>query len=245
MFSLCFGAASAERDWAAFEKKIAEKMKAKNLIYKEKDNKLKAELSDRLKKLVKVKPRFGSLEDRIFRYIDRGGQSIFSDRAKHRGYKRIILRSSTKHKSGTVQKGSFLTQRKRYGPTVKTIANRHRVSPDLVHAIISAESGYNANAVSKAGAVGLMQLMPATARRYGVKNRKNPVDSLNGGTQYFRALLDLFDEDVKLALAAYNAGENAVIKYGRRIPPYKETQRYVKRVLKYYDEYAKSSGKAR
>ena len=88
-----------------------------------------------------------------------------------------------------------------------------------------------------------MQLMPATASRYGVKNRKDPTDSLRGGSRYFRDLLDLFDDDIRLALAAYNAGENAVIKYGRKIPPYRETQNYVKKVLKYYEEYSGTSGK--
>ena len=86
--------------------------------------------------------------------------------------------------------------------------------------------------------MGLMQLMPATASRYGVKDRKDPIDSIRGGSRYFRYLLDLFDNDIRLALAAYNAGENAVIKYGRRIPPYRETQNYVKRVLKFYEEYS-------
>ena len=121
---------------------------------------------------------------------------------------------------------------------MKRAAQAHRIPASLLHAIISAESGYNPEAVSRAGAVGLMQLMPATASRYGVKDRKDPIDSIRGGARYFRYLLDLFDNDIRLALAAYNAGENAVIKYGRRIPPYRETQNYVKRVLKFYEEYA-------
>ena len=87
--------------------------------------------------------------------------------------------------------------------------------------------------MSKKGAVGLMQLMPGTAERYGVRDRYNPRDNLFGGTRYLRDLLVMF-RNVPLALAAYNAGENAVIRYGRKIPPYPETQTYVRRVLKYY-----------
>jgi len=104
---------------------------------------------------------------------------------------------------------------------------------------ITAESAYDPNAVSKAGAVGLMQLMPGTAQRYGVRNRKDPVANVAGGTRYLRDLLKMFDNNLPLALAAYNAGENAVIKHGHKIPPYEETKTYVHRVLKYYNNYKK------
>ncbi len=82
-----------------------------------------------------------------------------------------------------------------------------------------------------------MQLMPATAQRYGVRNRHDPAANLSGGTRYLRDLLQMFDDDLSLALAAYNAGENAVIRHGRKIPPYEETQTYVRRVLQYYERY--------
>ena len=85
-----------------------------------------------------------------------------------------------------------------------------------------------------------MQLMPETARRYGVGNRRNPSDNISGGTRYLRDLLLMFNNNVQLALAAYNAGENAVKKYGNKIPPYAETQNYVKKVISYYHEYRKS-----
>jgi len=117
---------------------------------------------------------------------------------------------------------------------VRSAAKRHRIDPDLLHAVIRAESSYNPNAVSRTGAVGLMQLMPATARRYGVRNRRDPVDNVNGGARYLRDLLKMFNSNVRLAVAAYNAGENAVIKYGRKVPPYRETREYVKRVLRFY-----------
>ncbi|MEE9552534.1 MAG: lytic transglycosylase domain-containing protein, partial [Gammaproteobacteria bacterium] len=110
------------------------------------------------------------------------------------------------------------------------------------HAVITAESAYDPRAVSRAGAVGLMQLMPATAKRYGVKNRLNPRENIYGGTRYLRDLLIMFDNNLLLALAAYNAGENAVKNHGNRIPPYKETQTYVRKVINYYKKYRKTMG---
>jgi len=102
--------------------------------------------------------------------------------------------------------------------------------------VISAESGYNPNAVSPAGAMGIMQLMPATAQRFGVADPYDPVANMHGGARYLRFLINLFN-DLNLALAAYNAGENAVARYGNTIPPYSETQTYVTRVRRFYDQY--------
>jgi soluble lytic murein transglycosylase-like protein len=113
------------------------------------------------------------------------------------------------------------------------------VDPALLHAVIKVESGYNARAVSRKGAQGLMQLMPDTARRLGVANPFSPRDNVLGGARYLRELLDLFDQNVELAVAAYNAGENAVIRAGYRTPPYSETQHYVPQVLRHFREYAR------
>jgi hypothetical protein len=104
----------------------------------------------------------------------------------------------------------------------------------LLHAVVEVESAYNSNAVSPKGAVGLMQLMPATAKRYNVTDRSDPLANLRGGARYLRDLLALFNQDLSLALAAYNAGENAVKRYNNQIPPYRETRNYVKRVKKIY-----------
>ena len=93
--------------------------------------------------------------------------------------------------------------------------------------------------MSRAGAMGLMQLMQRAAKRYGVSNRRDPRANVLGGTRYLKDLLDMFDNNLALALAAYNAGENAVIRNGHKIPPYEETQTYVRRVLKYYNDYKK------
>lgn len=112
-------------------------------------------------------------------------------------------------------------------------ANRHGVDPDLVHSVIKAESNYNPAAVSSAGARGLMQLMPATARQLGVHNAFNPKDNIEGGVKYLRYLQDKF-QDPALALAAYNAGEGAVARYNNNIPPYRETQDYVVKVARNY-----------
>jgi soluble lytic murein transglycosylase-like protein len=110
----------------------------------------------------------------------------------------------------------------------------------LVHAVISAESGYNPVAVSRAGARGLMQLMPETAKRYGVNNIHDPVENVTGGVRYLRDLLMMFNGNMELAIAAYNAGENAVIRAGNRIPPYAETVQYVPKVIGFYRKFQSS-----
>ena len=109
-----------------------------------------------------------------------------------------------------------------------------RIDPALLDAVITVESGYNPQALSPKGAQGLMQLMPDTATRYGVTDRSDPVANLEGGARYLRDLLLMFKGDVTLALAGYNAGENAVIKAGNRVPAYAETQEYVVKVLEKY-----------
>ena len=125
--------------------------------------------------------------------------------------------------------------RSRFSSMIADAAFRNRVDERLVHAVIQTESAYNPSAVSRAGAVGLMQLMPETARRYGVVNRNDPVQNINGGTRYLKDLLDMFNYNLGLAVAAYNAGEGAVMKYNYTIPPFPETQNYVRQVLSRYN----------
>ncbi|HEY2974708.1 MAG TPA: lytic transglycosylase domain-containing protein [Pyrinomonadaceae bacterium] len=112
---------------------------------------------------------------------------------------------------------------------------RNAVDPLLLYAIMHQESTFKARAMSNKGARGLMQLMPGTAQRFGVTSIWDPRQNIEGGTRYMRFLLDLFDGDVNLALAGYNAGEGAVMKYGYRVPPYSETQEYVRRISRRYD----------
>ncbi|OQW94386.1 MAG: hypothetical protein BWK79_06125 [Beggiatoa sp. IS2] len=123
-----------------------------------------------------------------------------------------------------------------YHGLITDVATRVGVPSALLHAVIKVESGYNPNATSPKGAVGLMQLMSGTAERYGVTDRKDPASSIEGGAQYLRDLLAMFNQDVSLALAAYNAGENAVKRYGNTIPPYRETQNYVASVMAIYQQ---------
>jgi soluble lytic murein transglycosylase-like protein len=112
---------------------------------------------------------------------------------------------------------------------------RNGVDPVLLYSIMHRESSFKRFALSPKGARGLMQLMPGTAARFGVRNIFDPQQNIEGGARYVRFLLDLFDGDVRLTLAGYNAGEGAVIKYGRRVPPYSETQEYVRRISERYE----------
>jgi len=116
------------------------------------------------------------------------------------------------------------------------VAQALSLDPALIEAVIQAESAFDPHAVSHKGAVGLMQLMPATAARYGVSDRRDPIQNIIGGARYLRDLLDEF-RDIPLALAAYNAGENAVRRYGNSVPPYRETQTYVHRVQTFYQRF--------
>ncbi len=123
---------------------------------------------------------------------------------------------------------------------VRQAAQANKVDAALVHAVIHAESGFNPHAVSPKGASGLMQLMPATARRYGVQDIFDPQQNVGAGVRYLKDLLKMFDNNPNLALAAYNAGENSVIRFGG-IPPYPETTQYVSKVLTLHTRYRKSS----
>ncbi len=131
---------------------------------------------------------------------------------------------------------------RRYSSIVDVASRTHGVDNALVHAVISAESGYNPRAVSRKGAQGLMQLMPDTARRYGVRDSFDPVDNVHGGVRYLKDLLAMFNGNVELAVAGYNAGENAVIRAGHRVPPYAETLNYVPKVIDFYRRFQARKG---
>ncbi len=127
---------------------------------------------------------------------------------------------------------------KPYKAEVMEASREHKVDPALVYAVMRAESNYNPNAISEKGAVGLMQIMPDTGRRFGIKEKdlKVPAKNIGTGVKYLAELLEMFEGDLRLAIAAYNAGENAVIRHGRRVSPYAETIAYVPRVLRAYEE---------
>jgi soluble lytic murein transglycosylase-like protein len=126
----------------------------------------------------------------------------------------------------------------KYDVLISRTAQKHGMDPALVKAVIKAESNFNHQAVSPKGARGLMQLMPATASSLQVDDSFHPEKNIDGGVRYLRYLIRLFNGDLRLALAAYNAGEKAVQRYGG-VPPYRETQQYVQRVLAYLDGYRK------
>jgi soluble lytic murein transglycosylase-like protein len=126
---------------------------------------------------------------------------------------------------------------KHYVDIIAKVAREQQMDPALIHAVVTVESAYNPRAKSRVGAGGLMQLMPDTAKRYGVSNVWDPVENGRGGARYLRDLLAMFNNNLNLAVAAYNAGEGAVIRSGRAIPRYAETQAYVPKVLQYYQQY--------
>jgi soluble lytic murein transglycosylase-like protein len=128
-----------------------------------------------------------------------------------------------------------------YGALVKQVAHEHKLDHSLLRAIIAVESGNNPSAVSRKGAVGLMQLMPETAARYGVIDLYDPAENVRAGALYLRDLMQKFDNDLSLALAAYNAGEGAILRHGKQIPPYRETRRYVPKVMDLYRQYQPDS----
>jgi len=172
----------------------------------------------------------------IYKYVDGKGHTFLTNKPPHKGY-RLILKSHKRKREAKVDYQNMEKNRQRFAITIATVARNHDLPEGLIHAVIEAESAYDPEAVSRTGAVGLMQLMPETARRYGVINRRDPAANLSGGTRYLKDLLERFDNDLELALAGYNAGENAVEKYGNKIPPFVETQSYVRKVIKLYQQY--------
>ena len=139
---------------------------------------------------------------------------------------------------GLTAEQTVLRDRQKIETSILNSARKYDLPVNLIASVIRAESNFDVKAVSHAGAQGLMQLMPATARDLGVKNPFNIAENIDGGSRYLRQMLDSFDGDLKLALAAYNAGPEAVIKYGGKVPPYLETQQYVQRVLRYTGQMA-------
>jgi len=124
-----------------------------------------------------------------------------------------------------------------YDAMIKKASDKYNVDYALIKAVIKAESNFNHRAVSPVGAQGLMQLMPQTAAQLNVEDSFHPEDNIDGGVRYLRYLIRLYNGNLSLALAAYNAGEGAVARYHNRIPPYPETQNYVQRVLQYFEQY--------
>ena len=136
--------------------------------------------------------------------------------------------------SANAEARAISESKKKYDGLIQTVADNYGVDALLIHSIILAESNYNEFAISSKGAVGLMQLMPETARDYGVKNLYNPTENIEGGVRYLKHLMNYYG-NLDLSLAAYNAGPEAVAKYGG-VPPYPETKRYIKKVKAYLSQ---------
>ena len=173
----------------------------------------------------------------LYTYTDAKGITHYTNVPSHSGYRRIPWSGSTRTRSADSPPVSGQRGRERYAPLIAHAAADTGLPAGLLHAVIKVESNYNPDAVSRKGAIGLMQLMPETARRYGVDDPRDPRANVFGGARYLKNLMTLFDFDVPLALAAYNAGPEAVTRYGRTVPPYAETRRYVPLVLESYRQH--------
>jgi len=177
---------------------------------------------------------------RIYRYEEMvNGQKVIhlTDKPKHSGYV-LIYEGLENFDSSFGKDTSHYTIHQKYllyDNLIQRVASEKNVEAALLHAVIQTESAYNPYAVSPKGATGLMQLMPGTAKRYGVTDRTDAESNVEGGASYLRDLLKLFKNDKRLALAAYNAGEKTVERYGNNIPPYKETTNYVRKVIALYN----------
>jgi soluble lytic murein transglycosylase-like protein len=171
---------------------------------------------------------------KIYSYVDADGIRHYTDVPDNNRYKLLALSSEDMTQSGQHYDPRILARATQYDSIIEKAAVSAALEPNLLRAVIVVESGFNSRAVSKSGAVGLMQLMPATATRFGVANRFDPKENVHGGARYLKFLIDRFGQNIRLALAAYNAGEEAVDRNGGQIPPFTETMAYVPRVMKIY-----------
>jgi len=177
--------------------------------------------------LVLLTPFARSVCADIYRYVDEDGVIHFSNVPNHYRYRLYIS-------DGNMDYQAYFD---RYDKIIRQAARKHGIDSSLIKAVIRAESDFDKHAVSSKGAQGLMQLMPETAKELEVGDSFDPKENIHAGVRYLKRQLKNFQNDVSLALAAYNAGENAVRRYGHRIPPYKETRTFVDRVLRYWDEF--------
>jgi soluble lytic murein transglycosylase-like protein len=172
----------------------------------------------------------------IYRYVDEKGVIHFTNCPRDSRFKLYLQESKEDAEEMHSLSVPYVKDANYFDLLISEYSQKYRVDFALIKAMIQAESGFNPNAVSKKGAKGLMQLMPETASRMNVSNIFNPKENIEGGVRYFKYLLSLFNNDIRLSLAAYNAGENLVSDLGA-IPPYRETVDYVRKVLNYYQAY--------
>jgi soluble lytic murein transglycosylase-like protein len=181
-------------------------------------------------------PAVCSASPPIYKYVDADGVAHFTDKPDSKRYRLFDLTPNGLTSSGDRYNPRHLARAEQYDGIIEAEAKSAGVAPNLLRAVIVVESGFNSRAVSKRGAVGLMQLMPATAARFGVSNRYDPRQNVRGGARYLGFLFNRFRQNARLALAAFNAGEEAVDRNSGQIPPFAETLEYVPKVLKIYRE---------
>ena len=172
----------------------------------------------------------------IFVYKDAYGRTFFSDTPQHEGFARYQPKSEYEVRTASLSPNVPSRLTRAYDPAIRRASRQHGVSAALVKAVIAAESGFDPGAVSRRGAQGLMQLMPDTARDLGVDDALDPWQNIDGGTRYLGQMIARFPGELTLAVAAYNAGPEAVTRHGG-VPPYDETRSYVSRVLRLYKKY--------
>jgi hypothetical protein len=168
----------------------------------------------------------------LYSYVDENGVRVFTNIPPVRDVQDLVVIGSAPSPTTS----SSMPESESYDAIIEKYANYYRLDPSLIHSIIETESGFNPRAVSPKGARGLMQLMPATAERLGVQNSFDPEQNIQGGIKHFRFLMDTFDNNLELSLAAYNAGENLVQRLGR-VPEIKETRDYIQSVTKSYGKF--------
>ena len=170
----------------------------------------------------------------IYSFVDAAGVTHFTNVPVDGRYRLLLATPPEEREAAAPKVANWLAKSAEFDPFIEKAARSHGVRPELVRAVIVAESAFNPNAVSNRGAVGLMQLRPATARRYGVANAFDPEQNIKAGVHYLRDLMKRYGNNLELTLAAYNAGEDAVERYGHSIPPFAETRHYVPTVLRIY-----------
>lgn len=178
----------------------------------------------------------GPVRGQIYGFTDEQGITHLTNVPSDARYKVLLSTAPEISEAGGRISAVLLARSVRYDAIIAAASASTSIEPELLRAVIVVESGFDAGAVSPKGARGLMQLMPGTARAYGATDASDPTQNIHAGARYLRYLMDRYANDLELVLAAYNAGETAVDRYKRKVPPYRETLSYVPKVLRIYRE---------